>query len=195
MRIGLDFDGVISDAGRLKSLGIEELFGLKIPPEEVKKELVISRRLLTAEQYRTMQKFIYESREIGLRMEPVPGVFEYLPRLTQDGHQIRIITSRDGQALEVAKEWTQNHKLKLECVGLGYGVEKTGAATGFNVFVDDDLDKLAPLKNMIPNLFLFSWGYNRHIDETGIARRVQSWEELYGRITDLDSIINIDEIG
>jgi len=94
MKIGLDFDGVISDCGKLKSDGAKKLYGVDIPSAKFKKEIVVGENHLTAEQYRELQRIIYGTREIGLLMKPVDGVLRYLPRLISDGHIILVITSR-----------------------------------------------------------------------------------------------------
>lgn len=182
MKIGLDFDGVISDCGKLKSDVARMLYGLDIPPSRFKKELLIESGLMTAEQYRKLQILIYGTREYGFLMEPVAGVLQYLPRLIAEGHFPLVITSRFSEELSIAEEWASSHNLPLEFVGVGYGESKKEAAQEMDVYIDDDLDKLEPLVGVVPNLFLFSWGYNEHIKETGICERVSSWEAFYHRL-------------
>ncbi|MCX6788239.1 MAG: hypothetical protein NT108_03725 [Candidatus Kaiserbacteria bacterium] len=179
MKIGLDFDGVISDCGRLKSDGARKLYGVDIPPAKFKKEIVVGEGHLTAEQYRNLQNVIYGTREIGFLMEPVDGVLHFLPRLVADGHTVLIITSRGEPELKIAKEWSIRQGLRLDFVGVGYGNSKAEAAIGLDLYVDDDLDKLADLIDVVPRRFLFSWGYNAHVDVGTIAKRVASWEELH----------------
>jgi len=182
MRIALDFDGVIADCGKLKTAGAKEFFGVDILPEKFKKELVVSEGLLSLEQYREIQKKIYESRELGLVMEAVVDAVKYINRLITDGHKLEVVTSRGGVALEIAKEWSQKQNLQIDFVGVGYGNSKVGALQNAEVYVDDDLDKLESLVNIVPNLFLFSQGYNLHVNSGGIAQRVFSWEELFNAI-------------
>lgn len=93
MKIGLDFDGVIADCGRLKSETALKLFGVKIPPADYNKEAILSAWLLSADQYTAMQKLIYETREFGLRAMPVAEVFIYVQRLLTE-HHVHIVTSR-----------------------------------------------------------------------------------------------------
>lgn len=180
MRIGLDFDGVITDCGDLKSIAAMGLYGVKIPPEDFKKEIVVGRGLLDAEQYRELQRVIYETPEWGLRMKMVEGVQYHLNHLDREGHKLVVVTSRGGAALDVAKEWSRRQNIDhyLDFVGTG-GQSKVEYLRGFDLYVDDDLDKLEPLVGIVPQLFLFSWGYNMHITVNGIAKRVSSWEELY----------------
>ena len=138
-------------------------------------------KYLTAEQYREFQKAIYRTRETGFLMEPVDGVLHFLPRLAAFGHTILVITSR-GEVeteLEIAKEWSVRQGLQLDFVGVGRGNSKANAAHGLDIYVDDDLDKLELLVDVVPHRFLFSWGYNAHVDAGTIAVRVASWAELY----------------
>ena len=188
MKIGLDFDGVIADCGRLKSEAALQLYGVKIPQEDFKKELILSRELLTLEQYRELQKQIYGTRELGLKMAPVPEVFKYLNPIAQQ-HEVQIITSRGEAEALIAQEWLaiQNPGLSLKFTSVGYGNSKADALEDFAVFVDDDLDKIEPLVEVVPHRFLFSWGYNKHVAEGNIAQRVDSWAELHQRIVELGS--------
>jgi hypothetical protein len=109
-------------------------------------------------------------------------VHPFVRQLQKKGHELQIVTSREPEACDIAREWMTIQKLQLELVGVGYGNSKADATTGFDVYVDDDLDKLEPLVGIVPHLFLFSWGYNQHVNEYGIGERVSSWEELYRNI-------------
>lgn len=160
MKIGLDFDGVISDCSKLKSDGAKKLYGIDIPPAKFKKRIAIEEKYLTLEQYRELQNNIYETREIGFFMEPVKDVLYYLPWLIDAGHTVLVITSRGKVGVEIAREWSIRQKLKLDFIGVGYGNSKADATKGLDVYVDDDLEKLKPLVGIVPHRFLFSWDYN-----------------------------------
>jgi uncharacterized HAD superfamily protein len=187
MRIGLDFDGVISDCGQLKSDGAKLLYGVEIPSEKFKKELVVNTGILTLEQYRDLQKQIYGNRDIGLTMLPVNGVLEIVPRLQKEGYDLIVVTSRGESGSEIAREWMRRRGLDLLLVGIGGGVSKADACRGLDVYIDDDLDKLEPLVDSVPNRYLFSWGYNRHVQvPQSIAKRIESWKHFYEEIFSLN---------
>ncbi len=188
MKIGLDFDGVIADCSRLKSEAALKLYGVHIPPEGFKKELIVARGLLTLERYRELQKLIYGSREYGLQMMPVLEVFTYLNAITTQ-HDVCIVTSRREAEVLIAREWLnmQNPDIEIKFISVGYGNSKAEALQGYDIYVDDDLDKLLPLVEVVPHRFLFSWGYNRHIVEGNVAQRVDSWAELNRRIKSIEN--------
>lgn len=186
MKIGIDFDGVVADCGRLKTFGAKELYGVDIAPEKFKKEIVVGEGHLTSEQYRTLQKTIYGTREIGFQMEPVLGALEYTHRLIAEGYEITVVTSRSHTELDIAWEWSLRRGFTLNFIGVGHGNSKADAAQGLTCYIDDDLDKLEPLRDIVPHRFLFSWGYNAHEDTRDIACRVPSWKDFYEAIQQLN---------
>lgn len=191
MNIGLDFDGVITNVGKLKNIAAKTLFKKDIPAEIFKRELVVGSGLLNNQQYTEVQKLACGSG-LGSCMEAVEDVLTYLPRLKDDGYGIRIITSRnDAETLWVAHNWLMDHELYFPVIGVGYKMDKIKPCRGLDVYVDDDLDKLEPLVDIVENRFLFSWPYNKNtkLDEK-IARRVRSWGELYDIISELNKKIN-----
>ena len=190
MKIGLDFDGVISDNGRLKSEGARKLYGIDISPDKFKRELVVGAGILTSDEYTELQKQIYENPEIGLKMlYPVSGALEYIQRLQKEGHDITIISSRGVEKkLQIAKEWIKINGLTLNIIGVGLDVNKANSCKGLDVYIDDDLDKLEPLVEIVQNRYLFSWGYNKHIEvPPSIAKRIESWGQFYEEIHRLNN--------
>lgn len=175
MKIGLDFDGVISDCSELKSRMAKSLYGVDIPPGKFKKEIVVGEKFLTLEQYRSLQKQIYNTREIGLTMKEVPGAISGINTLLKQ-HEVVIITSRETEAADIAREWLMRRDVNIPILSVEYGADKI-IARDCSVFIDDDMDKLLPLIGHVPNLFLFGWEYNQ-TDSHQEIKRIGSWEEF-----------------
>ncbi len=187
MNIGLDFDGVIADCGDLKSSVAKQMYEVNIPPGRFKKDWVVPNNWLTFEQYQCLQKLIYETEEVGLRIQPVPGALMYIPQLLSEGHTVKIVTSRAHKGLMVAKSWLQKHELDIQIFGCGYGETKAAACAGLDIYLDDDLDKLEPLVEVVPCRYLFSWEYNQHVDTGSTALRITSWVEFYSHLHTLET--------
>ena len=185
MKIGLDFDGVISDCGELKRLGAKLLFDKDIPAAKFKKEIIIGEGLLTAEQYRQVQQQVYGNREIGIQMKPLPYVLELLP-LLQEGNltEIKIVTARGNLEASIAVEWMKLYGLKVP-LEFTDNQEKTEFCKGLDVYIDDDLEKLEPLVGVVPNLYLMSHPYNSNINVDGIATRVRDWPHFFYKVLEL----------
>lgn len=187
MVIGLDFDGVITNCGKLKSLAAKKLYGIHIDPDDFKKEVLVGCGHMTIAQYRHLQNVVYCQPEFGLLMEEVDGSLGFIIRLMDDGHAIKVITSRSETALVIATDWCRLVGLELDLTGVGYGNSKAEACASFGVqmFVDDDLDKLEELQSVVPRLFLFSWGYNRHSELSPEIKRISAWHELYNVVREI----------
>lgn len=185
MKIGLDFDGVIADSSNVMREVALQLYGVDIPKNKLKKQIVISENLLTAEQYKNIQQTVYGNLEYGMKAEPVQDAFKYIEKLQTDGHEVAIVTSRDNNYLEVAELWAKKLNLTIPFTSSGIGKSKKEACSTLNIeiFVDDDLDKLMEIKECVPHLFLFEWSYNLYSREEGVATRVTSWHDLYEKIT------------
>jgi len=180
MKIDFDFDGVVVNSHPLKAIIAKERFGVDIPPEQFRREIVLAGGLLSREQYREVGRLAMNG---SYPIPPVPEVFLYLSLLLNGKNLVRIVTSRTGEDLEFAKKWLAEHDLPdLPIIGTGYGLPKTEVCNESDVFVDDDLEKLLPLMGVIPNLLFFSWPWNAHEKEPDCIHRVSSWWDLYNHI-------------
>ncbi len=184
--IGLDFSGVIVDCGKAKSKLAMHLYRQDIPRGIFKRKTILDNRLLTPEQLHDLQHRLYDTREAGYRLKAVTGIYKYLAILQREGHRLKVITSRKEFSLEIAREWMELNCINLPIVGVGPESSKADACKGLDIFVDDDLHRLEELVDIVPNRFLFTWDYNRHIRlEDGIVKRAYSWKDLYSKISDI----------
>lgn len=184
-KIGLDFDGVIADSGALKVEATQQMFGVVVDEGDFKKEILIGKNILTPEQYKEVQIFVYGDMVTGLRMKELESASESIREL-QKTCAVQIVTSRSGHFADVARAWLTNQSLKIPLTETTYGESKKDGAEGCDVFVDDDLDKLEELIGHVPNLFLFSWPYNKDAVLPPEIIRVENWKDLMQKISDLN---------
>lgn len=185
MKIGIDFDGVIADTQKLKEEIAWELFQCKLPSHLAKESLVVEHGLMTKEQYRELMSHVAAKKDIGLRMTPLAGAIEAIGRLQSDGHDLAIITSREGDEVAVANAWCRTQSLSLPIISVGYGNSKAEVARGYHAYIDDDFHKLALLQGIVPHLYLYHADCNEDDDEKNIATRIYSWNEFYKQISDI----------
>lgn len=180
-RIGLDFDGVITNCGKLKALSAKKLFGIDIPEGSFKKEIVIGGGLLNPEQYKQVQLYAYGNTEMGRHMEELPDATNSI-RSLQKEHEVVIITARTKEFAEIAQQWLRSHNLSLEMREVSYEKTKKEDATDVDIFVDDDIQNLTDLIGHVPHLFLFDWPYNKTETLPPEIERVADWNTLVQKI-------------
>ena len=189
MHIGLDFDGVICNDELLKQRAAQKLFGVTFPEGRAKRMFVAEDGILTMEQYLDLQRYVWSPKGVDF-MEPVEGVFEFVGKIMNEGHSIKVITSRTNGALAIAEKWVHDHGIEVPFLSSGYtpGVgpkDKAEKVVGLDVYVDDRPSILEQLAGITPARFLFSWKYNEHETPKGVMR-VTSWRDLYTHIESLD---------
>lgn len=184
MKIGLDFDGVIANTPALKAFVTKEHYNVDIDPHVFGTPYVTDARLLSRDLYNEIRDLVYNNKDIATHLKPIEGAEEYIKKLQSEGHSVEVVTSRFGPSVEIAKEWLAAHgiPLKLTAVGL---TSKRDAAQHLDLFIDDLLLKLYEIKDVVPHLYLYSWGYNEIYREDAFAKRVFNWEEFYNHVNKL----------
>ena len=194
MRLAFDFDGVQVDTGKIKAETAKRLFGVDIRPERCKSELVVDiDKILTLAEYRELTSVISRS-ELGLAVEPIEGAVKYLSLLRSEGHEICTTTSRDGEFLKTAFNVAMLRGLPTKFYGVGYKISKASALRGWDLFVDDDLEKLTDLKGIVRHRLLFSRPYNLHYHVPRGIIRVSSWESIYHYIQAHELIPHVNSL-
>ena len=182
LNIGLDYDSICTDSRKIKADLAKRLFGKTVPYEDIKSYTTVASGLLTKEEYATIQYKAHYTPSYNKEAPTVPGAISYIKKLIDQGHTIRIVTGRDKKAAIYAAERLEYEGVPLKVTGVGKDATKRFACKGLDVFFDDDLHKLKPLKGIVPHLYLLSWPYNTHLAEQKIATRVKSWDEFYDKI-------------
>jgi uncharacterized HAD superfamily protein len=178
LKIGLDFDGVIADTTALKIEQAKKIYNVEIPAHLFKEQIVVEQGIMTREQYRALMGVVCGTPEVGLRMAEVPGAVEKIKLFADAGHDLTVITAREGSELEVAQEWCKQRGLTLKFISTGYGKEKTEPARGLDVYLDDGPGHCEQLAAVVPHVFLLTWNYNKDVSVPSAVTRVTSWQEF-----------------
>ncbi len=186
MRIVLDFDGVISIwNGYLKALFAKLFLEMEVNPLLLKRASIVEGKTpLSLEQYYLIQCLTYRDEGVIPLMRLLDGVTEFLPKLAREGHEIFVVTSREGLSLEIARKFSRVQGISFllkDFIGVGRRTQKNSIirSIGADLFIDDDWEKLTPLADdKAIGLVLFSQPHNLNCSGRGIER-VSSWRDLY----------------
>jgi uncharacterized HAD superfamily protein len=178
MRIGLDFDGVFCDSGKLLRDSAKEVFKVDIPLGMNFDYKVVSSGYLTSEQLSSLKEVVFESSKFGL--EVLPGADLVCRQLLGRGHDLQILTKRE-KSLDIVRVFCENLGLRIPITGTPKGKPKSSVKMDFDVFVDDSISNLEDLKKYVPKLFLFSWDYNLSY-KNHPGERVYDWEDFSKKI-------------
>lgn len=184
LRIGVDYDGTISDIVVSKSRWIKENLGLEVPPWKTDRTSCVP--IIGLDNYTKMGNLVY-GREFTLGASEVPLAVDGLFKLAKMG-ELYLVTMRHTHKLGFAKEWLELKGL-LGCFA-GFGVMKNLDGTkktkgqvckdfSLDVLVDDDESHLAGIS--IPNFkkILLKNGSTEQYTLPKDIHLARSWPEVF----------------
>lgn len=138
MNIYVDFDDCLCETARSFSVVAEEMFGKKVPYENIRFFNLQKTFSLTDEQYEQMM-IKGHTRESLLGYEETPGASETINSWIDKGHNVSIITGRPDSAYEASRLWLDQHgleRVRLYCLNK-YGRDTFIKNSEFNLELED----------------------------------------------------------
>jgi hypothetical protein len=186
MQLGFDFDGVTAYTERIKQIAAKRLFHKDVSINELFIDAVTSGKSpITPAEYAQILTELWSNEDWYDFLDPVQGAIESIRSLVEAGHDVRIVSGRDGKALNLAEKWALKKGIDVPFYGVGYRASKKDALDGCVLFVDDDLHYLEPLVDSIEYRYLFSWPYNAGQSTGKIATRIHGWTEIMQKIEEI----------
>ena len=182
MNIGLDFDGVIGDSGSLKLKYIKKLFHLDVELIDCTREKIMAKGF-TSEQYDKLLSHIYDT-DVAYEMEEVENSIDTIKKLIDDGHYLKVITSRFPTSGKIVRKWMEERGVLIPVITTSK-TPKGPYCRGLEVFLEDETKKLQSIKSTVDNLFIFTTEYNKEDKVDKDIIKVDGWEEFYKEIQKL----------
>ena len=132
MKIYVDFDDCICETARYFSGQVFELFGKKVPYEQMHSFDLKTSFGLTEEQYEYLLMKAHEP-EVLLAYEETPGATAVLLEWLGKGYDVSVITGRPFSTYETSRAWLDGHGLQdlsLCCLDK-YGREKHAGSSRY----------------------------------------------------------------
>lgn len=118
-------------------------------------------------------------------LEPIEGASETLWKLNDDGHHLRVITSRfvrPGQHASAASQtvaWLDNFGFPYHDISFVKGKGDIYA----DVYIDDSPENIHRFNELGRKVIIFNTSYNKDID----GLRAYNWNDVYHIISDLSN--------
>ena len=177
VRIGYDFNGVVTNSGFTKQRVAKRFFGIELSPSHsVKRELIETMRI---EDYYKIQQIAYWTSEF-LKTPAMEGALPHIVAQQATGYEVYCISRLDPQGVQFGRQWLAEHDLARNMlVSVGRGGSKAWVlCAGFDVYVDDNATILNGLGKYVPHRFLLSTPYNQNDQLAEGVTRIADWNEL-----------------
>jgi 5'(3')-deoxyribonucleotidase len=180
--LGVDYDGTIADANRMKAKWVLENLNFKVPSWKCSRALLAP--LIGFENYEELSRVVY-GKEWSLNAPPVEGAIEGLRELRRLG-KVYIVTVRSESGIRWAMEWMKSQKIINLVEGFISASERSKDEIcrnhSLNVLVDDDIRHLTNMKGDFLKILIKAGGPRKWPDCPEDVQYVSSWEELLSKV-------------
>ena len=138
MNIYVDFDDCLTETAKHFCILVENMFGKKVPYEDVTNFNLQKSFSLEEDEYDRMMIEGHKP-DVLLAYEETPGAIETINEWIDEGHDVSIITGRPSSAYDASREWLDRHGLqraKLYCLNK-YGRDSFIKNSEFNLELED----------------------------------------------------------
>jgi 5'(3')-deoxyribonucleotidase len=174
--ITIDFDDVIVNTQKYQCDLAKKMFGVDLNIANSRQSQHVP-KYLTQNQYDELIHILYETSE-GAKIPLVDGAKQCLNQIQEMGYLPRIVTARNNQETEYAREICEKEKIGIEIANASYK-SKADFCRGSFAHLDDSPYHLDSLKGVVENLVLFNKPHNKQVNLNKGIKRVNSWEEFY----------------
>ena len=116
-----------------------------------------------------------------MSIEPIPGACEYLKRLSDEGYELHLATSRLDTARIPTIKWLKLHSFPNHWLHFVKSMEKHVVLQGFDAIIEDEREQAAKFAELGTQAFLLAHPWNE-IPHGSQIIRVENWRELYNKI-------------
>lgn len=195
MKIGIDIDGVLTD---IEKWQLD--YGSKFYYENYNKGIINPKGYETNEIFDSDIKcddlfWNKYFKEYSINVEPRKFASEIISKLSNDGHQIYIITARGSflshsnnvmskeENEQIVKEWLKNNNIYCDKI-IFLPEDKLDICinNNINIMIEDKVENINKISSEIP-VVCFNAGYNEECEGKNIYR-VYTWYDVYNTIND-----------
>ncbi|WP_034452809.1 5' nucleotidase, NT5C type [Butyrivibrio sp. AE2032] len=138
MKIYVDFDDCLCETAKSFSRLVEDMYGKRVPYENMKYFSLQKTFELTDDQYDEMMIAGHQP-EVLLSYDETPGASETINAWLDAGHDVRIITGRPSLTYDASRGWLDQHGLErvdLYCLNK-YGRDHFFKNSEFTIELED----------------------------------------------------------
>lgn len=203
MRIGIDIDNVISN------------FDDTLLKEYLKHDKELRNTGIISENARYIRNGMFDWTEeeessfyhknierIAKNLKPIRNAKEIIDRLKSDGNEIYIITGRDNgeysDPLKMTEEWLKKYNIYFDKLILTNAYNKKQKSeeclkNKVDIMIEDSISTCVNLKQKNIRVLTMNTRFNKE-EEFKEIERVNSWREIYAKISELYSKNEIKKV-
>jgi len=181
MNLGFDIDGVIADFTQALLETIKKNYGFALKKTDI---YCFDLSVVLGIPKEEVKQLIIEVLQKDLPLNA--GAKETLERLSLEGHNIYLLTSRYDVLRDITQSWLKERRIPYTQLHLLNGGEKYLAKVEpLDLIVEDSLEEALEWTKKIKNVLIYDQPWNQTLNVKNLTKRVYNWDEIYREIQQL----------
>ena len=182
LNLGFDIDGVIADFSNPLLEAIKRNYGLTLKKSDIYCfDLDAVLGITRSEE----EQLIVEVLKQDLPLNP--GCQETLERLSREGHNIYLLTSRYGHLRDVTESWLKEKRVPYtQLYLLNNGKKYLAKVDPLDLIVEDSLQEALAWTQKVKSVLIYDQPWNKTLNVRNLTKRVYNWHEIYREICSLN---------
>ncbi len=182
LNLGFDIDGVIADFSQPLLKTIKKNYGLTLKPADIYCfELDIVLGISHSEEEQLIGEVLKDDLPLNL------GAKETLERLSREGHNIYLLTSRYGHLRDITQSWLKEKDVPYNQLHLLNNGEKyLSKVDPLDLIVEDSLREALGWATKVKSVLIYDQPWNKTLNVKNLIKRVYNWNEIYNEVQQLE---------
>jgi uncharacterized protein len=181
MNLGFDIDGVIADFSQALLETIMKNYGLALKKTDI---YCFDLNVVLGITKPEGRQLIIEVLEKDLPLNT--GAKETLERLSREGHNIFLLTSRYDVLRDVTQSWLKEKGIPYNQLHLlNVGKKYLAKVEPLDLIVEDSLEEALGWTQKVKNVLVYDQPWNKTLNVKRLTKRVYNWNEIYNEVQQL----------
>jgi hypothetical protein len=178
LNLGFDIDGVIADFSQPLLATIKKDYGLNLKPTDIYCfELDIVLGISRSEEEQLIIEVLKGDLPLSL------GAKETLERLSCEGHNIYLLTSRYDHLRDITQSWLKEKGVPYTQLHLlDNGKKHLAHVDPLDLIVEDSLREALGWATKVKTVLIYDQPWNKTFNVKNLTKRVYNWTEIYSEI-------------
>ena len=181
MNLGFDIDGVIADFSQALLETIMKNYGLALKKTDIYCfDLNVVLGITRSEGKQLIIEVLQKDLPLNV------GAKETLERLSQEDHNIYLLTSRYDILRDVTQSWLKEKGVPYTQLHLlNEGKKYLAKVDPLDLIVEDSLEEALGWTQKVKNVLVYDQPWNKTLNVKNLTKRVYNWDEIYDEVQQL----------
>jgi len=181
LNLGFDIDGVIADFSIPLLSTLKKNYGLTLKASGIYCfDLDVVLGITQSEEEQLVVEVLKQDLPLNV------GAKETIIRLSKEGHNIYLLTSRYGYLRDITESWLKDKGIPYNRLHLlNNGKKYLAEVDPLDLVVEDSMQEALAWTTKVKKVLIYDQPWNKTLNIRNLTKRVYNWDQIYSEIQHL----------